>query len=74
MIRVALLNDYQNVGFRFAEWGRMPEGTEVVPFTEPFVSENAVVEALRNFHVVMVTALMAHWFGESGKNKDKKVE
>jgi len=54
MIRIALLDDYQNVGRRFADWGQLPEGAEVVPFTGVLVGEDAVAEALRDFQVVMV--------------------
>jgi phosphoglycerate dehydrogenase-like enzyme len=53
MIRIALLDDYQNVAMKFAEWGRLPEGVSVESFTKVLGSTDAAAKALKPFEVVM---------------------
>jgi phosphoglycerate dehydrogenase-like enzyme len=53
MIRIALLDDYQNVALDYAEWERLPAGVSVENFTDFIGAQDAVAEALKHFHVVM---------------------
>ncbi|HEX9842140.1 MAG TPA: D-2-hydroxyacid dehydrogenase family protein [bacterium] len=54
MIRIALLDDYQNVALDYAEWVRLPEGVSVETFNE-FINggTDAVAKALEPFQIVM---------------------
>jgi len=51
-LRIALLDDYQRVALSMADWSRL-SGCEVVAFARPLGDEDARVEALRDFDVVM---------------------
>jgi len=51
-LRIALLDDYQRVALSMADWSRL-SGCEVVAFDRPLGDEDARVEALRDFDVVM---------------------
>ncbi len=53
MIRIALLDDYQNVAMDYADWTQLPEGAAVETFTEYIDGPNAVAQALHPFHIVM---------------------
>jgi phosphoglycerate dehydrogenase-like enzyme len=51
--RVALLDDYQGVALRMADWRSLPEGTDVVAFPDHLADENALATRLADFHIVM---------------------
>ena len=51
--RIALLDDYQGVALRSAEWSRLPPDCEVVPFRRHIEDERELVAALAGFDVVM---------------------
>jgi phosphoglycerate dehydrogenase-like enzyme len=51
--RVALLDDYQGVALRMADWTSLPEGTDVVAFPDHLADENALATRLADFHIVM---------------------
>lgn len=51
--RIALLDDYQGIALRSAEWSRLPADCEVVPFRRHIADENDLVAALAGFDVVM---------------------
>ncbi|HKJ00393.1 MAG TPA: D-2-hydroxyacid dehydrogenase family protein [bacterium] len=53
MIRVALLDDYQNVALDCAEWERLPEGVAVEHFTEPMADVDVLAKALAPYQLVM---------------------
>jgi phosphoglycerate dehydrogenase-like enzyme len=53
MTRVAILDDYQRVARRMADWGALPAGTEVTVFEDHLASADAVAERLRDFDVVV---------------------
>ncbi|HZV52427.1 MAG TPA: D-2-hydroxyacid dehydrogenase family protein [Candidatus Dormibacteraeota bacterium] len=53
MTRVAVLDDYQRVAERMADWGSLPEGTEVVFFHDHLAETEALAERLRDFDVVV---------------------
>jgi len=51
--RIALLDDYQGVALRSAEWSRLPADCEVVPFRRHIAGADDLVAALAGFDVVM---------------------
>src|SRR5256885_7187307 len=51
--RIALLDDYQGVALRSAEWSRLPADCAVVPFTRHIEGEHELVAALAGFDIVM---------------------
>lgn len=53
-MRVAVLDDYQSVAFRFADWGRLAHwGVSVVPFADHVHDPDALVARLAEFDAVM---------------------
>ena len=53
MARVALLDDYQGVAFRMADWKSLPAGTDVVAFSDHLADEGALATRLADFDIVM---------------------
>jgi phosphoglycerate dehydrogenase-like enzyme len=53
MTRVAILDDYQDVARRMADWTSLPSGVEVVAFRDHLASEAAVAARLLDFDVVV---------------------
>jgi D-3-phosphoglycerate dehydrogenase len=53
MIRAAILDDYQNVAKRMADWSPIVKDVEITVFNEPFASQDAAVAALKPFQVVV---------------------
>src|SRR3989442_103797 len=53
MARVAILDDYQNVARRMADWTSLPAGTEVVVFADHLSDTDAVAKRLADFDAVV---------------------
>lgn len=53
MARVALLDDYQGVALRMADWKSLPAGTDVQAFRDHLADEGAVAARLADFDIVM---------------------
>jgi phosphoglycerate dehydrogenase-like enzyme len=53
MTRVAILDDYQNVARRMADWASLPAGTEVVVFADHLKEIGAVATRLADFDAVV---------------------
>jgi len=53
MARVAILDDYQNVARRMADWASLPAGTEVVVFADHLSGPDAVAKRLADFDAVV---------------------
>ncbi len=53
MIRAAILDDYQNVAMRFADWSPIAKDVEIKVFTEPFRSRDEAIKALQGFAVIV---------------------
>ena len=53
MARVAILDDYQNVARRMADWASLPAGTEVVVFPDHLSDADAVAKRLADFDAVV---------------------
>lgn len=50
--RCAILDDYQNVALKYADWSKVTGDVEVKVFNEPFKSADEVVRALQGFQIV----------------------
>jgi phosphoglycerate dehydrogenase-like enzyme len=53
MARVAILDDYQNVARRMADWASLPAGNEVVVFADHLGGTDAVAKRLADFDAVV---------------------
>ena len=53
MLRVALLDDYQNVALTSADWGILPPDTAVEVYRDHLADEDALSQRLQNADVVM---------------------
>jgi phosphoglycerate dehydrogenase-like enzyme len=53
MARVAILDDYQNVARRMADWTSLPAGNEVVVFADHLSGTEAVAKRLADFDAVV---------------------
>ena len=53
MTRVAILDDYQGVARRMADWASLPAGTEVVVFADHLKETGAVAARLADFDAVV---------------------
>jgi len=52
MVRVAILDDYQNVALSYADWSPVAKDAEIKVFTTPFASETEAIKALQGFAIV----------------------
>ncbi len=52
-LRIAILDDYQHVALNLADWGSLPAGTVIQPFSEPARDEADLVRRLQDFDVVV---------------------
>ena len=52
-MKVAILDDYQDVALRMADWSALPEGGEFQVFREHLAEEDALVERLQGFDAVI---------------------
>jgi phosphoglycerate dehydrogenase-like enzyme len=53
-VKIAVLDDYQQVAFKFADWSAITAKADVKIFNDHVVDEQSVVERLLPFHVVCV--------------------
>ncbi len=53
MVRVAILDDYQHVALQMTDWSALPADVEVQVFSDHLTDQDALVERLKNFEVVM---------------------
>lgn len=54
MTRVAVLDDWQNVARRFADWSVLPNDVEVVVFNDHLRDVEPVAERLKDFEIVCI--------------------
>ncbi|MBI4639246.1 MAG: D-2-hydroxyacid dehydrogenase family protein [Candidatus Tectomicrobia bacterium] len=52
-MRIAVLDDYQEVAMKIADWSVLPSGTEVQMFRDHLSNEDAVEERLKEFEIVV---------------------
>ena len=54
MKKLAILDDYQNVGLEMADWSPLAGDVEIAVFNDHLADEDAVAERLKDFEIVMV--------------------
>ncbi len=54
MLKVAILDDYQNVSQEFVDLKKLSGKYEIIVFSEPFIDENDVIEQLRDFEALLI--------------------
>ena len=52
MVRAAILDDYQKVALKFADWSAIANDVEVKVFNAPLGDDNAVIKTLQGFAIV----------------------
>ena len=52
MVRAAILDDYQNVALKLADWSAIRKDVEVKVFNSPIGGDDAVIKALQGFAIV----------------------
>ena len=52
MVRAAILDDYQNVALKFANWSAIAKDVQVKVFNAPLGDDNAVIKTLQGFAIV----------------------
>ena len=52
MIRAAILDDYQGVALKYADWSALAKDVEIKVFDKPFASQDEAIKALQGFAVV----------------------
>jgi D-3-phosphoglycerate dehydrogenase len=52
MLRVAILDDYQNVALKLADWSPLKGKVDITAFDKPFASGDEAVRALKDFQIV----------------------
>src|SRR5208337_1299815 len=50
--RCAVLDDYQNVALKLADWSKVTNDVDVTVFNEPFSGTDEVHRKLKGFHIV----------------------
>ena len=53
MARVAVLDDYQDLALKMADWSALPSDTAVQVFKDHLSQEQAVAERLKDFDIVV---------------------
>lgn len=53
MVRVALLDDYQDVALSLADWPQLPGDAQVVAFRDHVANQDALEDRLRDFEVIV---------------------
>jgi D-3-phosphoglycerate dehydrogenase len=53
MVRAAILDDYQNVALKFADWSQLGTDVELKVFDKPFASQDEAIKALQGFAIVV---------------------
>ena len=54
MLKVAILDDYQNVAQEFIDLKKLSGKYEIKVFSEPFKNENDAIQQLKNFEALMI--------------------
>lgn len=52
MLRAAILDDYQNVALRYADWAPVAKDVEIKVFDKPFASHAEAIKALQGFTII----------------------
>src|SRR5579872_6448532 len=54
MVRAAILDDYQNVAMKFADWSPIKKDVDVKVFNGPIGGPEAVIKALQGFAIIVM--------------------
>ena len=54
MVRIAVIDDYQNVARDLADWGSLPDGSVVDFYTDHLTDHDALVERLKDYEVIQL--------------------
>ena len=54
MLKVAILDDYQNVSQEFIDLKKLSGKYEIKVFSEPFIDENDAIEQLSDFEALLI--------------------
>ncbi len=54
MLKVAILDDYQNVSHEFVDLKKLSGKYEIKVFSEPFIDENDAIEQLNDFEALLI--------------------
>ncbi|MDE2900146.1 MAG: D-2-hydroxyacid dehydrogenase family protein [Chloroflexota bacterium] len=54
MVRVAVIDDYQNVASTLADWDSLPEGSQVDFYQDHLTDTDALVERLRDYDIIQL--------------------
>ena len=54
MLKVAILDDYQNVSQEFVDLKKLSGKYEIKVFSEPFADENDAIEQLKEFEALLI--------------------
>ena len=54
MLKVAILDDYQNVSQEFVDLKKLSGKYEIKIFSEPFVDENDAIEQLKEYQALLI--------------------
>ncbi len=54
MIKVAILDDYQNVSQEFVDLKKLSQKYEIKVFSDPFIDENEAIEQLSDFEALLI--------------------
>jgi D-3-phosphoglycerate dehydrogenase len=52
MASIAILDDYQNVALKMADWSKLQAGNRIQVFNKPFADMEAAAQALQGFEVL----------------------
>jgi phosphoglycerate dehydrogenase-like enzyme len=52
-VKIAILDDYQDVSLQMADWSQLPTGMGIQTFLDHLSDEDALVERLKDFQVIM---------------------
>src|ERR1700730_17206549 len=61
LMKIAILDDYQNVALRMADWSALSERAEITVFNDHVADPSALVERLLPFEVVCVMRERTPW-------------
>lgn len=52
-VRIAILDDYQNVALKYADWSVLPSGAEIIIFNKP-IKKETLIQTLKDFHILCI--------------------
>jgi phosphoglycerate dehydrogenase-like enzyme len=53
MVKVAILDDYQNVALKLADWSPVAKDVDITVFDKPFAGPDEAIKALQGFAIIV---------------------